>query len=169
MAIKNIDLLAGKISSDEIERIESAAEFHINHSHVFFEIISVKHNEVQIRAEQMWNIAENYANEGTLKAWSIGILENSLPGYAFIIYTVPFVEFNFDCISYNWIIQEMESKKRTITELSLVTGIPPSKFNKWLIDEGEMTRAAYSIFYYALNKLNRPRINVNDIHSITYH
>lgn len=149
--IKNIEILADIISVDDIEWLESAADFYINHSHIILEVISVDKPDVNIKAEQQWNILEKYANVDTLTERVRGLFEKVLTGYNLSVEAVPFGELNLDIVTMEWIRHKMTVHNTTVNDLSNATGIPSSKFVKWINNEA-MSKTVKSMFYYLLSK-----------------
>jgi len=150
--IKNIEILADIIKVEDLEWLESAADFHINHSHIILEVISVNNPDVNIKAEQQWNILEKYTDVDTLTERVRGLFEKVLTGYNLCVEAVPFGELNLDIVTMDWIRHKMTVHNTTVNDLSNATGIPSSKFVKWINNEATLSKTVKSMFYYLLSK-----------------
>lgn len=148
--IKRIDLLAGIVSDQDVNKLEAAALLMRRHVSVIFKIKSVEHENKRliIQVVQERNAAKKYFAAGELIDKVKNVFGPILPDWKIISHPVPYLGSEVDVVTPEWIQDKMESLEIKQVDIVNATGVTKSNVAAWVNGLRPMSQPVKAMFYY---------------------
>lgn len=151
-SIQNINLLEAHLSTDQIFKLDKAANRHQEQSNTNFNIRLVSDKVIEVETSQGETTSGKYATETTLIKRTEDLFRKHLPGHKIIVKPETFQPSPASVVNTAWIEKTMQQKGIRIKQIAFDTGIDRESVSEWVTGKRSMSQIVKALFYYYLNK-----------------
>jgi hypothetical protein len=148
--IQYIEKLENHLSTEQLSKLEKAAERHAAQSNIGFKIHSVADNVIEVETTQAETPSGKYASEATLVKRTEDLFRKSLPGYRIIVSTETFLPSPASVVNASWIERKMKEKGVRIKQIAFETGVDRGSISDWVTGKRSMSQIVKAMFYFYL-------------------
>jgi hypothetical protein len=149
--IQNIQKLENHLNTEQLTKLEKAAERHAAQSNIVFKIHSVEDNAIEVETIQAETPSGKYASEATLIKRTEDLFRKSLPNYNIKVSTETFLPSPASLVNASWIDKKMKKKGVRIKQIAFETGIDRESISDWVTGKRSMSQIVKAMFYFYLS------------------
>jgi hypothetical protein len=151
--ILGIEKLQTQLGTDELLKLEEAAQVHQGQSNISFCILAVDDREIQIETTQSENRSGRYASEATLIKRTHEVFDNSLPKFNIEVIPATYMPSPTRVVTVAWLEKMMQDKGVRIKQLAFDTGVDRESIAGWVSGKRSMSQIVKAMFYFYFSRL----------------
>lgn len=161
--IKNIRLIEGLLSQEQLEKLNTGARMYRQHGRIEFKINGVDSDQIEIRIVQSKNPTENYLTKKELIERAKDFISPFFPELKVNVrayeYKLPVV----DVVTPEWIQAAMTKYKVSLKKIAFDTGIDNTSLSAVINGLKPLSQSMKALFYYYFGS-----IMINDLFEKDY-
>lgn len=150
--ILGIEKLKTRLSDEQLQQMEQAAEVHKVQANISFCILAVEGSAIQIETTQAENRSGKYATEATLTKRTHEVFDKWLPSFDIQVMPATFMPSPPSVVNPVWLEKKMQEKGIRIKQIAFDTGIDRESIAGWVSGKRNMSQIVKTMFYFYLNK-----------------
>jgi hypothetical protein len=146
--IKNVHLLNGELTAEQLEDMEQKAIYHYRFANLVFKIERVDPSSVIIQAAQGKSLAKNYFSRKRIEEIVHETFDEYFPGRKIHAHPIVFKKPPPEVVTTKWINERMISTRTKLRTLADDSGIDYTQLSAVLNGETELSKPMKAFLWY---------------------
>ncbi|WP_069659939.1 helix-turn-helix domain-containing protein [Arcticibacter eurypsychrophilus] len=146
--ILGIDNLSNRLTAEQLEELDLAADVHKSQSNIEFNILKVKGDVIYIESTQSETRSGKYATEATLLKKTHEVFDKWLPDCTIKVETLPHLPSPTSVVNPVWLEKKMKEKGIRIKQIAFDTGVDRESISEWTTGKRSMSQIVKAMFFF---------------------
>lgn len=150
MTIKNIRLIEGLLSTEQIAKLDHGASQHLRHARIQFKVLEVGADFITVQVVQTKSPAGNYLSAKELATRAKELFGHFFPDRKIHAHPSAYVPPSADHVTPEWISKKLIEKGLAQSDIVEQTGVDKANVSNWISGKRPMSQPVKAMFYFML-------------------